>query len=94
MSCDYARWKADQALSIPASRETLDAYVAEKVKELEADRNDCLALANSNFAKLIELTRQRDLAVSALEELTGVWYGKAVSDIALKALSTLKESEV
>ena len=44
--------------------------------------------------RLEDITRQRDLAVSALEELTGVWYGKAVSDMALKALAAIKESEV
>ena len=58
----------ERALSLPASTEALDAYVAEKVKE--AGKFDMWK--TNPYTKVLEtsieqLTKQRDLAVEALE---------------------------
>lgn len=114
---------AIEALSIPASREALDAYVAEKVK----DENDQILAAKNLLAIMhrdgghhefavgfdqavqdamaiyYELTKQRDLAVSALEKVGELmlcgkkdhlpWRCSDASKLVLKTLAKIKESE-
>lgn len=111
----------DEAISSPTSTEALDAYVAEKVKELQnelerermrlaacgtaalgyfegccdeyksASLDDTLRL----YAKAEQITRQRDLAVSAIENLVKQ-KGRHNTEIAYKklveALADIKES--
>lgn len=126
--------EAREALSLPASREALDAYVAEKVKEIELSRDaiksewgkayEIGALANHRLSELLsvlhrdgghheakvgtaqavedamqvfyKLTRQRDLAVSAIENLVKQ-KGRYNTEIAYKnlveTLSAIKGSE-
>lgn len=68
----------ERAISLPASTEALDAYVAEKVKEIiESHAPEGRNVTNAQHVemrhKFVEqiatLTRQRDLAVEALEDV-------------------------
>ena len=86
----------DKALSLPASTEALDAYVAEKVKE--AGKFDMWR--TNPYTKVLEtsikqLTRQRDLAVEWLERCAvhvrptaTIFYEEII-----EALSAIKEIE-
>lgn len=94
---------AEEALALPHDTGALDAYVAEKVKEIieshaPKGRNVTNAQHVEMRHKFVEqiatLTRQRDLAVDALtkcsEQLTRLGYSANHAD---KALSAIKESE-
>ena len=97
----------ERALSLPPSTEALDAYVAAKVKE--AGKFDMWKI--NPYTKVLEtsikqLTKQRDLAVEALEKIAkkcnldmhgddgslgGYAYG--IWNTANSTLSSIKESE-
>ena len=85
---------AQEALSSPTSTDELDAYVAGKVKSARV-------IDEKQIAYLLEersvFTRQRDLAVSAIENLVKQ-KGRHNTEIAYKklgdVLATIKESEV
>lgn len=108
MMCSVeAHHAADEALSQPSDTSALDAYVAEKVKE--AGKFDMWKI--NPYTKVLEtsikqLTKQRDLAVEALEKIAkkcnldmhgddgllgGYAYG--IWNTANSTLSTIKESE-
>ena len=59
----------DAALSIPTDTSALDAYVAEKVKEAWPIVSSYPDQNTELRRQLTELTRQRDLAVEALEDV-------------------------
>ena len=92
----------ERALSHSASTEALDAYVAEKVKE--ASKFDMWK--TNPYTKVLEtsieqLTKQRDLAVEALEKIAAPVRGdgtynrcrEACEILARETLSAIKESE-
>ena len=92
----------ERALSLPASTEALDAYVAEKVKE--AGKFDMWK--TNPYTKVLEtsieqLTKQRDLAVEALEKIAAPvradgTYNRcreACEILARETLSAIKKSE-
>ena len=92
----------ERALSHPASTEALDEYVAEKVKE--AGKFDMWK--TNPYTKVLEtsieqLTKQRDLAVEALEKIAAPVRGdgtynrcrEACEILARETLSAIKESE-
>ena len=87
-----------EAISTQASTEALDKYVAEKVKE--AGKFDIWK--TNPYTKVLEtsikqLTRQRDLAVNALEAIAGrrIFIDNLASnvDIAVMTLAAIKESD-
>lgn len=69
MMCSMeAHHAANEALSIPASTEALDKYVAEKVKEATATQKEYYEGVFQDGSKQIaKAFRQRDLAVEALK---------------------------
>ena len=82
----------DAALSLPADTSALDAYVAAKVKE--AGKFDMWK--TNPYTKVLEtsieqLTKQRDLAVEALESCVRDDDGCIAS--AIRTIDTIKESE-
>lgn len=102
----HVRWKLNDALANPISTEALDAYVAEKVKEIiESHAPEGRNVTNAQHVemrhKFVEqiatLTRQRDLAVYGLNEAeVYMTYCKPIEAMReiRKALSAIKESEV
>lgn len=93
------RCKAHEALAQPSDTTTLDAYVAEKVKEATAEFRNAwnngewpVTFANDQISTL---TRQRDLAVEALDKIGDPWISSvpAIAEFARKVSSTIKESE-
>ena len=103
MMCSMeARHTADEALALPHDTNALDAYVAEKVKE--AGKFDMWK--TNPYTKVLEtsieqLTKQRDLAVEALEKIAAPvrvdgTYNRcreACEILAKETLSAIKESE-
>ena len=90
---DAAHTKGIQALSSPTSTEALDAYVAEKVKEKVEEHRRATVL---RYEQTVEIIRQRDLAVSAIENLVKQ-KGRHNTEIAYKklveSLAAIKENE-
>ena len=96
MMCSVeAHHTADEAISQPSDTSALDTFVAEKVKEAADGHRKATLL---RFEQTQELTRQRDLAVEALESC-GVndgmngqtqYYDETLVET---ALSTIKGSE-
>lgn len=100
---------ANKALALPRDTSALDAYVAEKVKAIEAERDYHMSNAKHVYEQCSKITKQRDLAVEALEKTRGALaYVKANGRdnpnlmestawhglaAADKALATIKESE-
>lgn len=73
MMCSMeAHHVADEAIATPISTEALDKYVAEKAKELDKIARDCTAGYESALEEIATLTRQRDLAVAALESISKI----------------------
>ncbi len=100
--CDHALELCRSALSLPTDTSALDAYVAEKVKE--AGKFDMWK--TNPYTKVLEtsieqLTKQRDLAVEALEKIAAPvrvdgTYNRcreACEILARETLSAIKESE-
>ena len=86
---------AERLLSEPLDTSALDAYVAKRLHDMACDKG-LLRI------QVEELTRQRDLAVEALEITVNSWseqferHGHLAPEWAVKcrnALSTIKESE-
>lgn len=85
MMCSMeAHHVADEALAHSSDTSALDAYVAEKVKEYQK-HNGILG------REVKDLTRQRDLAVEALESC--VRDDDGCIALAIRTLDTIKESE-
>lgn len=95
-----------ETLALPRDTSALDAYVAEKVKEIiESHAPEGRNVTNAQHVemrhKFLEqittLTRQRDLAVEALEAIAGrrMFIDSLASnvDIAVMTLDVIKESE-
>lgn len=83
---------ADEALSSQTSTEVLDAYVAEKVK----DAIDSKVMPDDYIIqseKLAAITRQRDLAVSALVQVSATRNIGSAHIISREALAAIKESD-
>ena len=97
--CDHALELCRSALSQPTSTEALDAYVEEKVKEARRTAEYWKSNHLAGNEQIATLTRQRDLAVEALEK-QGHSAGcrkNAFGDVCTcgldDLLSTIKESE-
>ena len=98
----YANTKMAEAISSPTSTEALDAYVAEKVKELQDELSAAYKSIDDNWTshqKIVEANRQRDLAVSALKTCLPVYKSGLKcyypNDQKIhEALTAVKESEV
>lgn len=81
-----------KSIATPISTEALDKYVAEKVKESLLMQQNIIDGMSEQIEQIATLTRQRDLAVEALEKIK---FSDAVvaSTYALNALSAIKESD-
>ena len=90
-----------EAVSTPASTEALDKYVAEKVKEALTMQQNIIDGMAEQIDQIATLTRQRDLAVDALEKIAAPvrvdgTYNRcreACEILARETLSAIKETE-
>ena len=70
MMCSMeAHHAADKALSQPSDTSSLDSFVAEEVKELDEANEHHRQLARVSRDNELKATKQRDLAVEALEDV-------------------------
>ena len=76
---------AEEALALPRDTSALDAYVAKRLHDMACDKG-LLRI------QVEELTRQRDLAVDALERVAryGGWWAR---DVFGKTMAIIRESE-
>lgn len=110
MMCSVeAHHAADEALSQPSDTSALDGFVAEKVKELDEANEHHRQLARVSRDNELKATKQRDLAVEALEKWDMFFGGDAETAVLTiaedpstltgcqkatkEAMSTIKESE-
>lgn len=110
MMCSVeAHHAADEAISQPSDTSALDSFVAEKVKELDEANEHHRQLARVSRDNELKATKQRDLAVEALEKWDMFFGGDAETAVLTiaedpstltgcqkatkEAMSTIKESE-
>ena len=106
-TCDDLYYELKAIFTLPASRETLDKYVADAIELERTARQQAEALLHKQAETISVLTVQRDLAVEALHQAKNAlclpcdrWnktqfqiIQNAIATIDA-ALSTIKESEV
>ena len=102
MMCSMeAHHAADKALSQPSDTSSLVSFVAEEVKELDEANEHHRQLARVSRDNELKATKQRDLAVEALEKIAAPvrvdgTYNRcreACEILARETLSAIKESE-